>query len=160
MASDPKLLDAFRRQCMTAIRPKRKYGLLDQDAAYLVFLGWLGQDGVTRDDLIDIVKEIANDPDPLRNCWPKPPRLSPEQEMTGDQPPEEDKLTEYIVIRDPLALLPSRWHGLWIYRQEPSPSIERIAELPGARLTAAATGRFERRGDGALAEVYEVGPSR
>jgi hypothetical protein len=84
--SDPDLLDAFRRQCLTAIRPRRLNDLVDRDKIGLVFLAWLGQPGVTRDDLMDVVKEISADPDPLRNCWPKQRRTALE-EMTGDIPP-------------------------------------------------------------------------
>lgn len=45
MASDPALLEAFRRQCRAA-------------GPALAFMAWLDQEGVDRDDLIDIVKEF------------------------------------------------------------------------------------------------------
>ncbi len=159
--SDPALLDAFRRQCLTAIRPKGKYGSLDPHAAYLVFLAWLGQDGVTRDDLIDVVTEITTDPDPLRNCWPKPkPKPAP---WGGDQPPEQDKLTEYIVIRPspglPPGFLPKRLDGWWITRASVMANTGPLPphlEAAGPGGQAIATGRFEVRADGALAEIYEV----
>jgi hypothetical protein len=46
MASDPTLLDAFRKQC-------RHFG------PEMAFLVWQGQEGVDQDDLIDIIKEIS-----------------------------------------------------------------------------------------------------
>ena len=45
MASDPDLLDAFRKQCVT----------FGADAAFLL---WRGQAGVEEDDLGDILKEF------------------------------------------------------------------------------------------------------
>jgi hypothetical protein len=45
MSSDPDLLEAFRRQCATV-------------GPALAFMAWLDQEGVDRDDLIDIVKDF------------------------------------------------------------------------------------------------------
>jgi hypothetical protein len=51
MASDPDLLQVFRKQCRAV-------------GTELAFMAWLGQEGVDRDDLIDIVKEFNNAPRP------------------------------------------------------------------------------------------------
>jgi hypothetical protein len=45
MSSDPALLEAFRKQCATV-------------GPALAFMAWLDQEGVDRDDLINIVKEF------------------------------------------------------------------------------------------------------
>lgn len=46
MNSDPKLLEAFRRQC-ASVGPS------------LAMLAWLGQAGVEQDDLIDIANTFT-----------------------------------------------------------------------------------------------------
>lgn len=48
--SDPALLEAFRRQCITVKKAGRSpLGLL---------LMWRGEAGVDNDDLVDIAKEV------------------------------------------------------------------------------------------------------
>ena len=68
-------------------------------------------------------------------------------------------LTRYIVLRAaaglPAGFLPARLEGLWIDR----PGESAIGWSPHpAVATAVPTGRYERRDDGVVAEVYEVGP--
>lgn len=53
MASDPQLLDAFRKQCIHLRKSGTNPGL--------ALLAWEGQPGVDRDDLIDILKEVERD---------------------------------------------------------------------------------------------------
>jgi hypothetical protein len=48
VASDPDLLDAYRKQC-------QHFG------PWLTLLAWRGQPGVDNDDLLDIAKEIARE---------------------------------------------------------------------------------------------------
>jgi hypothetical protein len=68
----------------------------------------------------------------------------------------------YVVIRPsadlPAGFLPDRLNGLWLEREFTDDGVNyaRLAELGGA--VAVATGRFEQRGDGAVAEVFEVRP--
>jgi hypothetical protein len=68
---------------------------------------------------------------------------------------------DLVVIRPapslPPGFLPRGWDGLWLDRSQiPSELLVR----PGASgvATAVATGRFEVREDGAVAEVFEVQP--
>lgn len=69
----------------------------------------------------------------------------------------------YIVIRvHPDILMHHPYlndeHGKWINRPLPLPH-NNPPDMPlGNIWTATATGRYERREDGALAEVYEVNP--
>jgi hypothetical protein len=80
-------------------------------------------------------------------------------------------MTRYIVIRAaanlPAGFLPEHLEGRWIDRPPPAPidadppDSYHGRETPFGRLgeaVAVATGRYERREDGALAEVFEVQP--
>jgi len=66
--------------------------------------------------------------------------------------------TRYIVLRAapglPWNFMPEHLDGLWIDR----PPSYVMPALPGWHAQGVATGRYERRDDGALAEVYELSP--
>jgi hypothetical protein len=54
MASNPDLLTAARKQLAAA---RRSHAMDDQEAAGLWLLAWMTQDGIDRDDLVDILKD-------------------------------------------------------------------------------------------------------
>jgi hypothetical protein len=67
--------------------------------------------------------------------------------------------SRYIVIRPgpdlPAGFLPTDWDGRWLDRDLPAPPD--LAETRDVVLGRAhATGRYETRGDGERAEVFEV----
>lgn len=55
-ASDPALLDAFRKQV------ERVLASGDAAAALGLWEAWRGQVGVSQDDLVDIIKEMTGGP--------------------------------------------------------------------------------------------------
>lgn len=71
---------------------------------------------------------------------------------------------DHVVLRPapdlPKGFLPPRKDGLWLDRATlttgPDDGHKTIAQLGGA--VAVATGRFETREDGAVAEVFEIRP--
>lgn len=77
---------------------------------------------------------------------------------------EDGAMTEpdYVVIRPaadlPEGFLPKEWDGLWIDRSEVRTTIAALAVAVESTALAGATGRFEVRDDGAVAEVFEVRP--
>jgi hypothetical protein len=66
--------------------------------------------------------------------------------------------SDYVVIRPaadlPEGFLPTSFDGLWIDRAQ----VPRVATGELGTAVAVATGRFEVRDDGAVAEVFEVRP--
>jgi hypothetical protein len=66
--------------------------------------------------------------------------------------------TRYIVLRPapgmPPGWMPDHLDGMWYDRDED----RSYHPQTGAAAVGRATGRYERRDDGCLAEVYEVGP--
>jgi hypothetical protein len=62
LASDPDLLDAFRKQCETV---QRALG-----SPWMAFVAWIDQPSVERDDLIDIAKDVeAHGPERGPDPW-------------------------------------------------------------------------------------------
>jgi hypothetical protein len=67
---------------------------------------------------------------------------------------------DYIVIRPaaglPEGFLPRHWDGLWLDRAQIGIALPNLAFETASTAVAGATGRFEVREDGVVAEVFEV----